>query len=220
MTRQPGVLRVAQLSFWFVHADQFCAQALATPNVELVGVWDNDREPGERKAAEIGVPFEPDRDRLLARPDLNAVSLCAEPFHNPELVEATAQAGKHILIKKPMAADLEGAARIVGAVERHGVHLMPAFNLRYHPVSLKLKELVETGAVGLIGRVRRLHGHSALYERGGFEYQGIARAGRWGDPVAERRDSLFFAGSHGALWFQWMFGVLSGPMRKSLKTPI
>lgn len=200
-------LRVAQLSFWFVHAEQFCDLAVQTPGVELTVLWDSDKARGERYAAKYGVPFEPDVERLLARDDVDAVSLCAEPFRHPELAEAAAAAGKDMLIEKPMAADLQGAARIVRATERAGVQAMPAYNLRFHPVSLALKQLVDSGELGRLTRARRLHGHSMAYERGGFDGRRIAEVLGWGDPVAERRDSLFFAGTHAALWFQWMFGV-------------
>lgn len=200
-------LRVAQLSFWFVHAEQFCQLARTTPGVELVTVWDSDVDRGERQASRFGVPFEPDLDRLLASDDIDAVSLCAEPFRHPGLVEAAAAAGKHLLIEKPLAADLDGAARIVRAVENAGVQAMPAYNLRFHPVSLAAKSVVDTGQLGRLARVRRLHGHSLAYERGDFDGRRIPAVLRWGDPVAERRDSLFFSGTHAALWFQWMFGV-------------
>lgn len=200
-------LRVAQLSFWFVHAEQFCDLAVQTPGVQLTVLWDSDAARGERYAAKYGVPFEPDVERLLARDDVDAVSLCGEPFRHPELAEAAAAAGKHMLIEKPMAADLEGAARIVRAVDSAGVQAMPAYNLRFHPVSLALKQVVGSGELGRLTRARRLHGHSIAYERGDFDGRRIADVLGWGDPVAERRDSLFFAGAHAALWFQWMFGV-------------
>jgi 1,5-anhydro-D-fructose reductase (1,5-anhydro-D-mannitol-forming) len=199
-------VRVAQLSFWFIHALQFCHAAQQDPDVELVGVWDSDEERGRRQATALGVPFYADLEELLSRPDLDAVSLCAEPFRQPGLVEAAAAAGKHVLIEKPMASDLDGAARIVRAVESAGVIGMPAYNLRYHPVALYIKDLVDSGRLGRIARVRRLHGHSYAYERGDFDGRRISENMGWQDPVAEHRDSLFFAGSHAALWFQWMFG--------------
>lgn len=204
MSRRIGV---AQLSFWFVHAEEFCRLALETPEVDLVAVWDSDAERGRDRAAKLGVPFEPDLDQLLAREDLDAVSLCAEPFRQPELAEAAAQAGKHMLIEKPLAEDLDGAARIVRAVERHGVQAMPAYNLRFHPVSRHLKDLVAGGELGRIARVRRLHGHSLAFERGDFRGSSIRRVMGWGDPRREHRTSLLFAGSHSALWYQWMFGA-------------
>lgn len=199
-------LGVAQLSFWFIHAHQFCIQALETEGVDLVAAWDPDPARGKRYAHEYDIPFIADLDELLARDDIEAVSLCAEPFRQPLLAEATAAAGKHMLIEKPVAGDLAGAERLVRAVEAHGVQAMPAYNLRHHPVAQEVKRLVDTGTLGRLARVRRLHGHSYAYERGEFDARRIGEHLGWHDPVAERRDSLFFAGSHVALWLQWMFG--------------
>lgn len=197
---------VAQLSFWFVHALQFCSQAQETDGVELVAAWDSDPERGQRYAREFDVPFIGDLDQLLSRTDVDAVSLCAEPFRQPVLAEAAAAAGKHLLIEKPVASNLAGARRLVDAVEANGVRAMPAYNLRHHPVALEVKRLVDTGELGRIARVRRLHGHSYAYERGDFDGRRIGEHLGWRDPAQERRDSLFFAGSHVALWLQWMFG--------------
>lgn len=198
-------LGVAQLSFWFVHAEEFCHRALLTPGVDLIGAWDSDIDRGERRCRAHGIPFEPDLTRLLERPDLDAVSICAEPFRHPELVEAVAEAGKQILIEKPMASSVDGARRIVDAAKRHGVGVMPAYNLRYHPMSAILKATVDSGELGELVRVRRLHGHFLEFETAGFRAGEIAAD--WVNPVLERRDSLFFAGSHVALWYEWMFGM-------------
>jgi predicted dehydrogenase len=203
MTRP--TLGVAQLSFWFVHADEMCRRAQSTPGVRLVAAWDSDPVRGSRKAEEFGVPFEPDLDRLLARDDVQAVTLCAEPARHPELVEAAAAAGKHLLVEKPIAADLDGARRIVAAVRRHGVQLMPAYNLRHHPLALHVKKLVDAGVVGHLVRVRKLHGHYMEFEDAGYDPDRITQS--WRDPLYERRDSLFFAGSHVTLWLEWMFGL-------------
>jgi predicted dehydrogenase len=198
---------VAQLSFWFVHAEEFCHRAQLTPGVEFVAAWDNDEARGRDHSAAHGVRFEPDLERLLARDDIDAVSICAEPFRHPELVEAAAAAGKHILIEKPMAGSVEGARRIVAAQQRHGVQIMPAYNLRYHPLAQYVKSVVEDGSLGEIVRVRRLHGH--YFEAEDAAFKAGTMAADWSDPIAEHRDSLFFAGSHVALWYAWMFGVPS-----------
>lgn len=198
---------VAQLSFWFVHAEEFCHRAIMTPGVDLVATWDGDVTRGRSHSARFGVRFEPDLDRLLARDDIDAVSICAEPFRHPELAEAAAAAGKHILIEKPMAGSVEGARRIVAAQERFGVQIMPAYNLRYHPLAQYVKSVIDSGSIGEIVRVRRLHGHYFEAESASFNPKKMAAD--WGNPFEERRDSLFFAGSHVALWYVWMFGVPS-----------
>lgn len=198
-------LGIAQLSFWFAHAFDVCTKAQQTPGVELVACWDSDIERGRHHAASYGVDFEKDLDRLLRREDVHAVSLCAEPFRHPDLAERAAAAGKHVFVEKPMASDVAGARRIAAAAERHGIQVMPAYNLRHNPVSYRMKELVDVGAIGDVTRVRRLHGHYHEVEEAGLDTGRLLE--KWGDPVAEHRDSLFFAGSHTALWFEWMFGL-------------
>lgn len=198
---------VAQLSYWFVHAEEFCHRALTTPGVELVAAWDSDEPRGRGHSAAYGVTFDHDLERLLRRDDIQAVSICAEPFRQPALVEAAAAAGKHVLIEKPMAGSVDGAKRIVAAQERYGVQVMPAYNLRYHPLAAVVKSIVDDGMLGDIVRVRRLHGH--YFEAEDAQFDAAKFSADWGDPVEEHRDSLFFAGSHVALWYTWMFGLPS-----------
>lgn len=199
-------LRVAQLSFWFVHSQQFCALARSTEHVEIVSCWDNDPVRGRDNADRWGIRFEPDLQQLLSRDDIDAVSICAEPFRNSALVEASAKAGKAILVEKVMAPDLQSAERMVRAVQKYRVPAMPAYNLRFHPAAQAMKEMIDAGALGQLSRVRRLHGHSTAYERHEFDGRAIISEMNWADPMAEKRASLFFSGSHAALWFIWMFG--------------
>ncbi len=201
-------LRVAQLSFWFVHADGFCARALLRDDIELAAVWDTDADRGRSKAEAFDAPFVADLDELLSDDSIDAVLICAEPHLHPELVARSTEAGKHVLVEKPMAADLAGAKEIAEAAERaasKGVQVMPAYNLRFHPVAQYVEELVSSGALGEILRVRYLHGHYREYESAGFRADEITAT--WGDPIEERRDSLFYAGSHVTLWFEWVFGL-------------
>ena len=206
MSRRQSTLRVAQLSFWFVHSQQFCSLAKSTENVELVTCWDDNLARGSNNARHWGISFEPDLERLLARDDIDAVSICGEPYLNSVLVEAAAKAGKAILVEKVMAPDLKSAERMIHTVEENQVAAMPAFNLRYHPVAEAIKEMVESGELGRLSRVRRLHGHSLAYENRDFDGGRIMSEMNWVDPVAEKRAALFFSGSHTALWFIWMFG--------------
>jgi predicted dehydrogenase len=89
-----------------------------------------------------------DYREALADPGVDAVSICLpHDLHAPVAVEA-AQAGKHILVEKPLAATLEGADRMIEAAERAGVVLMVAENVRFTPVYRKICELLADGAIG------------------------------------------------------------------------
>src|SRR5262249_44566257 len=64
------------------------------------------------------------------------------------------EAGKHVLCEKPLTADLAGARQAFAVAERQGLMLMEAFMWRHHPQTLRLKELVDEGAVGALRLIR------------------------------------------------------------------
>ena len=89
-----------------------------------------------------------DHDRLLARDDVEAVvNLTPKPLH-AELGLATLEAGKHLYIEKPIAADLVGATRLIDAAARSGLKLVCAPSVPLWPATLKVKSLIDSGAIG------------------------------------------------------------------------
>jgi predicted dehydrogenase len=90
-----------------------------------------------------------DYREALADPDLDAVSICLpHDLHAPVAVQA-AEAGKHVLVEKPLAATLDGADRMIEAAERAHVVLMVAENVRFSPVFHKVREILTAGAIGV-----------------------------------------------------------------------
>ncbi len=91
---------------------------------------------------------------LLADPEVQAVYIgTPHPLHSEWAIKA-AEAGKHILCEKPLALNLAGAQRIIAAARQHNVLLMEAFMYRCHPQTLKLVELVRSGAIGELRLIR------------------------------------------------------------------
>lgn len=85
---------------------------------------------------------------LLADPEVQAVYVATpHPTHAALAIRAAA-AGKHVLCEKPLAMDAAEAAAVVEAARRHGVFLMEAFMYRVHPQTLRLVELLRSGAIG------------------------------------------------------------------------
>lgn len=80
--------------------------------------------------------------------DMDAVTVCLpHNLHAPVAVEA-AEAGKHVLCEKPMAASLEGADLMIAAAEQADVVLMIAENVRFSPLFQKIRNLLEDGVIG------------------------------------------------------------------------
>jgi len=201
-------VRFAQLSFWFGHAGGLCATAQRHPHAELVCVWDDNRERGMAAAERFGVAFVGELDEVLQREDIDAVGICSPTHLHAEHVVRAAEAGKHCLVEKPFTRTPAQADEVIRAAEANGVQVMPIYNLRFTPANEKMKEIVDSEALGPIYQVRRRHGHP-LYGRFDYDPQRIMQdpAWPWVDSHGEGRRSLYHAGSHSVFWMLWMFGM-------------
>jgi predicted dehydrogenase len=85
---------------------------------------------------------------LLNDSQIDVIDLCVPPIQHLPLAVAAAEAGKHILIEKPLARTLAEADQIISAAKKAGVHLMTGHNQRYYGHHAKAKELLEAGAIG------------------------------------------------------------------------
>ena len=81
----------------------------------------------------------------LADPEVDAVSICLPHRFHCDVAVAAAEAGKHVLVEKPMATTVDEATRMIEAADRHGVKLYVAENRPYAPMSQRLREVVKSG---------------------------------------------------------------------------
>ncbi|MFC1526357.1 Gfo/Idh/MocA family protein, partial [Candidatus Latescibacterota bacterium] len=86
-----------------------------------------------------------DLSEALRDPELAAVSLCTpHPLHCPQAV-AAAEAGKHVLVEKPMAMTVAEATCMLEAASANGVQVYVAESATYTPMARYLRQVVETG---------------------------------------------------------------------------
>ena len=91
---------------------------------------------------------------LLEDPEIDAVYIpLPNQLHKEWTIKALG-AGKHVLVEKPFAMNAGEAEAMVDAAQRHGRLLMEAFMYRFHPRSLRIKQLVEEDALGRISLIR------------------------------------------------------------------
>lgn len=93
-------------------------------------------------------------EAMLADPDVDVIYNPLPNSLHAEWTIKAAQAGKHILCEKPLANTVEEVDAMVNAAQKAGVVLMEAFMYRHHPQTLKVKELVESGAIGRLQTIR------------------------------------------------------------------
>ena len=125
------------------------AKAMAeVDGVQLVASCREDRIAAERFAAEHGGSAYADWRELLAAPKVDAV-VVATPHHlHEEIAIGAAEAGKHILLEKPMAPTARACDTINAAVSKAGVQLMVGHVMHFALPCLKAKEILDSGLIG------------------------------------------------------------------------
>jgi D-xylose 1-dehydrogenase (NADP+, D-xylono-1,5-lactone-forming) len=138
--------------------------AHASPKVELVGVASRDDERAESYAREWEIPRSyGSYEALLADPEIEAVYISLPNTLHCEWSIRALEAGKHVLCEKPLTRHVTDAEAAFDAAERTGNLLTEAFMYRHNPQTLRLKELVEEGAIGELRLVRSAFSYS-LYD--------------------------------------------------------
>ena len=93
-------------------------------------------------------------EQLVADAEVDAVYVATPPSSHKPLSLLVAKAGKHVYVEKPMAMRFEECREIVDVCEQQGVRLFVAFYRRAMPRFLKVKEWIDSGAIGEVRNVR------------------------------------------------------------------
>lgn len=121
----------------------------AAPQVRLACVCDKNLDLAQQRMAQYDAGSAvADYRALLSQDDIAAVSIVTPDFLHREIAVAAAEAGKHILIEKPMATSLEDCQAMIAAAEANGVTLMVDFHNRFNPAFMGLKQALASGQMG------------------------------------------------------------------------
>src|SRR5215468_6853974 len=107
-----GKLGIGILSFAHGHVNAYAHQIRNFDDAQLVVCWDDDEERGRRNAETFGIPYAPRLEEALARPDVDCFMVASETNKHPDLCIAAMEAGKAVLLQKPMALTLADCDRI------------------------------------------------------------------------------------------------------------
>ncbi len=116
---------------------------------ELVAVCDIDAPRAHRRAGEYAVPkVYTDYRQLLADDQVHAVSICTRNDTHADIVLAALDAGKHVLIEKPMTATLAEAEAVTAAAAAGTAKLQVAYVRRFSPNAEVLRKFIDAGDLG------------------------------------------------------------------------
>lgn len=127
-----------------MHIDSY----LQISQAKIVAVADVNEAAARRAAEQLHVDCYTALDGLLGRPDVGLVSICTPSGLHSEAAIAAAEAGKHVIVEKPLDVTLPRIDAMIEACERNAVQLHCIFNNRYRGAHRFLKRAVEAGRFG------------------------------------------------------------------------
>jgi predicted dehydrogenase len=128
--------------------------------LKLAAVMDVDYGRADAVAKENNAKAYGDLDDMLADSDVDAVIVCSPHNIHGEQVVASAKAGKHVLVEKPMALTLKECDDMIKACESAGKILMVGQVMRHYPVNRAIKKMIAEGKIGDVGHlIRRRYGY-------------------------------------------------------------
>jgi predicted dehydrogenase len=143
----------------------FCNAMQFSKTGRMVAVASNSAEKALEFATDFSLPKHyGSYEALLADESIDAVYIAnIHPMHKQWAV-AAAQAGKHLLVEKPIAMNEREVVEIIDAARANDVFLMEAFMYRCHPQMQKLAELVQAGAIGQVRMIRSVFSFNAAFD--------------------------------------------------------
>jgi predicted dehydrogenase len=125
------------------------------PNSRLVAVMSRNPERAADYARRHQIArWYDDALKLIEDPEVNAIYIATPPLSHEELSLAAFEAGKPVYVEKPMALNALASRNMQRAAEETGLKLTVAHYRRQQPVFLKIKSLIDQGAIGTVKQVK------------------------------------------------------------------
>ena len=174
-----------------IHAESFGE----VPEAVLVAACSPNRAHVEDFARKWKIPATAtDYRKLVERKDIDVVVVGIPNDLHRAVVVAAAEAGKHVILEKPIAHTLEDAEVMLRAAKKHKIKLMYAETICFTPKYVRAKQLVTEGAIGKLYMVKQSEKHSGPHSDWFYD---VKRSGG---------GALMDMGCHGIEWARWMYG--------------
>ncbi len=194
MTNRMDAVRLGIIGSGFMGRTNAEVISRYLPGAKLAAVSGGTR--AEQLAHTYGADWEASVESLLLRPDIDAVFISTPHSMHATHAVAAANAGKHILLDKPMAASVNECDQIVQAAARSKVNLMIMFGQRFRLVNKQAYRLIQDGA---IGRIQAIHAYA-------LNSGGLAALPPW-QSSRENLGTFFGHGVHSIDLVRWFTGA-------------
>lgn len=141
------MIKVAIIGTGFI-AQAHAAAYKQIPSVRIAAVTDMIEEIGQKFAKDHDAKFYGSIDEILKEKDINIIDICTPTFSHEEIVLKAAAAKKNIFCEKPLTLTLKSADNMIKAVKENKVKAMVGHALRFWPEYVKIKEYLDSKALG------------------------------------------------------------------------
>ena len=157
----------------------------------------------EKLASDYDIAAEGDLDAMLARDDVDAIVIATPHWLHCEQALAAAEAGKHVLVEKPMATSVADCDRMIDAFRSRDLTLCVGYHQRFREANYRTHELIQSGAIGKVHCIQMsaLFDITALRSDDGFG----GKWGWWTDPRAMAH--LLNSAPHNIDLCRWWMGA-------------
>jgi predicted dehydrogenase len=158
-------LAVVGYGYW---GPNIVRNVMERPELELWGLCEMNPERVAKFSARYpGVRTTDDLQEVLDDPTVDAVSIATPPATHYPLVRRALEAGKHVLVEKPLATCPVQAQELMDLAESKGLILMPGHTFLYSPAVNKVRELIDSGELGEIYFVTSSRMNLGIYQPDG-----------------------------------------------------
>ena len=161
-----GIIGCGMISNW--HADAI----LLIPGTKLVGAVDVNENAKAAFARKYGIKAFNSVEELLADSNIDIVCACTPSGLHAQVAVQAANAGKHIIVEKPMALNLKEVDDIIDSCEKNKVKLAVISQLRFTDAFRKLKDAVDKGMLGKLvsgDTYMKYYRSQEYYDKGGWK---------------------------------------------------
>ena len=170
-----GILSTAKIG-----RDHVIPQLQDSENGVVTAIASRDHARARALADRFGVPLAfASYEELLASPDIDGIYIPLPTSQHIEWAIKAAEAGKHVLVEKPIALNVDEIAPLIAVRDANKVLVCEAFMVTYHPQWLKVRALIAEGA---IGRLRHVQGAFSYFNTDPSNMRNNASLGGGGLP--------------------------------------
>ena len=117
-------------------------------STSLKAICDVNAERANNIANQFSAKAYTDSEKMLKDDEIEAVSVCTWSTALAQEALKALEAGKHVLVEKPMAADSKQAMTLIKTAEENGLHLTVGFLTRFIPGIQKIREMIVNKGIG------------------------------------------------------------------------